>query len=623
MMTGLPVQRQRRLLSRLLAAGALAVPLFWSFSRSEQGHVEAFSLISPMHGVRHSLLEGRGMVYRRAAEEDAVTAAVTDAAPAAEGTKKKRRKNNSRKRKTSKANAEVSQVVEEPAAEKPGKRLVEPFNILRSKLSKLLGRNAGKDDIILRYQVQMEIPALKATVNSLLVDSEKTGRRMATESILSAFNFDELLASKGAKEEGNNEEESAVKKETKKKDQAGQKEKKKKEPSEEVVKSEKPEEKKPKKEKKTADKNDAGGKLKVAELQVGQSLTGRVVSGNRKGMFVDVGASTLALLPAQEVRDGFPIQAPEVQAEVNVRVLKLNPFTVTMLAGDLFRAEWQSVGVDSSALDGVPANTQVDGLVVGFTFHDAILSVANPSDPSKVTLASLAKEDFAPGFADTATIGSTMVQVRITQITKSFVSVSMKDKPDVESVEVGQTVSGTVQSIKSEGKLQGVFVFIGMDRSAFLAWEECSEGWGAKNDLKFGDTVDVRVLKIQDRADTKDVYLTRRPGSLERPDPLPEAEVNNEAFKGVSQETWLDGTVLKLIKKGAMIKIMSPDGQDKAVGMLNSRMFSAEFKKTAAPGQQVKVRLELPGGNLTRGNAQKIELTMKGVNEPADAVDGD
>merc|ERR1719350_427630 len=78
----------------------------------------------------------------------------------------------------------------------------------------------------------------------------------------------------------------------------------------------------------------------IADLEIGQELTGVVTGKNRGGVYLNISADTFGYLRARELQDeGIPTEVPPVGEKMSVRVLSKNQTYIwlTRRSGDLER----------------------------------------------------------------------------------------------------------------------------------------------------------------------------------------------------------------------------------------------------------------------------------------------
>eukprot|EP00931_Biecheleriopsis_adriatica_P051765 TRINITY_DN30057_c0_g1_i1.p1 TRINITY_DN30057_c0_g1~~TRINITY_DN30057_c0_g1_i1.p1 ORF type:complete len:518 (+),score=118.85 TRINITY_DN30057_c0_g1_i1:143-1555(+) len=427
---------------------------------------------------------------------------------------------------------------DEGASAAGAKQEPNPITELRNRVSKLLGRQLTRKDVIYKYEVSAELRTegnseMTGMLASAEAEDARTAKRLAAAALL-----------------------------------------------------------------KDLDKVDATAKPTLNAFEVGQELEGTVMAISRKGVRVDIGATTDAYLPAAEVGTGFPV-APEVGSTVKVRVLRRKPCSLTMRDGDLEREDIPQVPIDSDWVEAVEQLKMMDATVIGLSFREAVVKVICPFDSSRATPANLPWADIDADFRDKIAIGSDL-KVRKKEFKKGkkdFLKVTMRERPAVSasSLTPGQSLTGIVDSVRAAGQMQGTFLDIGADVLAFLDWQEYGDGYNSSTkDLRFLNEVEVRVLRVE--TDPDKIWLTRRTGSIERPEDVYSENSDETAavFRSLSADQWMDATVLKLFKSRARVKVTSPDGSVQAGGYVYTKLFTENFFKEAAPGVSIRVRLRNP-----------------------------
>ncbi|CAE7545969.1 Ipo5 [Symbiodinium sp. CCMP2592] len=453
----------------------------------------------------------------------------------------------------------------------------DPESELRQKLTQLLGRKPTNRDLIWRYEASIELPCLKNFSTSLEGQVKKSGsslkdcKRKVSSAVLAALDFEKLSAETSNK-------------------------KAKKAPGE-------------------------------SKFQVGDEVEGTVTGRFEKGLVLRIDGIK-AVLPVSEICDGFPADVPAKNSTMKVRVLQTNN-TLKITCRDIGdRPSYEGLKVDRSITDKLAISEKVDAEVIGFDFQKAYLRVVSPSDPSKATIADLARKDFAEGAEKELRIGS-KIQVRRKYAARTRRAVvSMRDpsrRP--EDISVGDTLPGTVDSIL-RGPRPGIFLDVGVDRPAYMDWQECGDGHDRKafEKLRVGRNTSVRVLKV----DGERIYVTRRSGDLYRLT-LDGGKLSRNTpelmskFMSIGSDRDLDGEVFRLYPTHAVIAVKSPDG-DVADGFLGRSDFSESFRQEAAPGLAVKVRTR-PGQNVTGAHVMltMLDAAVSGNEkqddtEPADVV---
>ncbi|CAE7246176.1 unnamed protein product [Symbiodinium sp. CCMP2456] len=479
----------------------------------------------------------------------------------------------------------------------------DPALELRQKLTKLLGRKPTNRDLVWRYEASIELPCLKNFTTTLEGQVKRSGssleqcKRRVSSAVLAALDFEKLSAESGVDFEKPSAESQTATKTTSAESKTAAKTKK----------------------NKTAKKAPGASKF-----QVGDEVEGTVTGRYGKGLVLRIDG-VKAVLPASEICDGFPEDVPAKNSTIKVRVLQTNnTFKVSCRdSGD--RTNYEGLKVDRSIMDKLAISEKVDAEVIGFDFQNAYLRVVSPSDPSKVTIADLARKDFAEGAEKELRVGS-KIQVRRKYAARTRrVVVSMRDpsrRP--EDISVGDELPGTVDSIL-RGPRPAIFLDVGVDRPAYMDWQECGDGHDRRafEKLKVGTKTSVRVLKV----DGERIYVTRRSGDLYRRSLDGDKLRRNtpelmSKFMSIGSDRDLGGEVFRLYPTHAVVAVKSPDG-DVADGFLGRSDFSKSFRQEAAPGLAVKVRT-LPGQNATGAH---VMLTMPDAavekqddTEPADVL---
>lgn len=377
-------------------------------------------------------------------------------------------------------------------------------------------------------------------------------------------------------------------------------------------------------------------KLPDSQLRIGDSLNGTVTSigagrdtGVTKYVLVDVGAERLGYLARIEFSDGFtPRQIPTLGTTLNVRVLASNGdyYALTCRSGVLPRVPYGELPRDPSVFG---ADEWLEGEAVAITDLRAVIKVASPSDGNKFTSGLLNKQDCKGEFAEDAALGAkvrvrlkggnprtgavylTMLdadgsQANITQATPRV-------KRTLEEIQVGQEVTGLVRNTTKKG---GVWVDVGAEQDGFLAPAEMRDGFPNNKVPAQGTKVDARVLsKVGDR-----LTLTRRSGDLQRPAATGLPRMNTSVLAGFPRSQWLEGEVMGMTLKEAMIKVVLPSSGLSTVGLLTPSDFAEGFSDTAALGGKVKVWVkDVRKGN---GTKERVVFTMKEGHTEQDAATG-
>ena len=199
-------------------------------------------------------------------------------------------------------------------------------------------------------------------------------------------------------------------------------------------------------------------------------------------------------------------------------------------------------------------------------------------------------------------------------ITKDRVLVTMKDPPsrNIEDVQPGEELSGSVESILRSTPKPAAFLDVGFDRPAYLDWQEVADTETGKafGRLKVGAEITCRVLRVQgDR-----IYVTRRTGDLYRPTfsekPPQAVEEIVEKFRSLPKGEYLDARVLRLFPKYAVVSVKTPDGTE-GEGIIPRGFYSKSFEETGAPNQEVKVQMLPEQPPKSQKGRSRVMLTLK------------
>mmetsp|Transcript_26351 Transcript_26351/g.61126 ORF Transcript_26351/g.61126 Transcript_26351/m.61126 type:complete len:571 (-) Transcript_26351:227-1939(-) len=441
-----------------------------------------------------------------------------------------------------------------------------PVKELQEKVAAAIGRKPTKRDMVWRYQATLALPCLEnvsLSVQQVTIDGKNTDecRRKAAAAVLAVLDLDKVegeatAASASARKE-----------------------------------------KIPKKASKQAKKG-KNATVDAGPFEIGQSVTGTVTQRISKGLYVDIHGRQ-AFLPAAEICEGFPDEVPPINSTVTARIMTTGKIPkVSQREGSLERpVVLDSLKADPSVFNSLDVSTKVDAEVIGIIFDRVFLKITSPTDPSKATIADLEREDIEQGFETSIRLGCKL-QVRRKYSKGDRTMVSMKPAPELRAADlaVGDTLVGIVRSRPGKQRSgDGVFVDVGVDRPAYMDWQECHDGYNIRNvnNLRRGNNVSVRVLKVEEDR----VYVTRRSGDLYRASldgkKLPETSediISKFAELPTGQE--LDASVFRLFPRFATVIVSSPDGAE-AQGKIPRKFFSASFREKAAPGLKIKVcRLE-------------------------------
>lgn len=160
----------------------------------------------------------------------------------------------------------------------------------------------------------------------------------------------------------------------------------------------------------------------------------------------------------------------------------------------------------------------------------------------------------------------------------------------VKDLNFGQTVEGIVKHVNN----MGVKVDIGIrGKTGLIEIGEWLEDGGFPLDFQaakgmVGTRISARVLRIRG----VDVYLTRRSGSLERPE-LKRGQNKKEdilAYADVSPSQWFAGQVVGMAPWGIYVSFRQwPAGR--VQGLVHKSSFTDGFASEVSVGQHVRVRV--------------------------------
>lgn len=177
-----------------------------------------------------------------------------------------------------------------------------------------------------------------------------------------------------------------------------------------------------------------------------------------------------------------------------------------------------------------------------------------------------------------------------------------EDDP-LKGLEVGQQFVGKVSKVWT---MMGAIVDIGVGKEGRLEIGEYRDGFQDTNDLRKGDEVNVRVLRVHDGK----LFLTRRTGDLARPPPrLQQGKTDLSAVPDISPDVWLEGEIEGFSTWSLWVLVTPPGGSEPVVGMLHKSEFRDGFADSPAEaivGGKVRVRVL----EINRQD-NKMKMTMK------------
>jgi len=162
--------------------------------------------------------------------------------------------------------------------------------------------------------------------------------------------------------------------------------------------------------------------------------------------------------------------------------------------------------------------------------------------------------------------------------------VSMKEERDWESINVGDTLNGT---IRGRGKLKnclGNYVELGTNIDGFLSYEEYTNG-PFKRPTR-GDVVTARVLG----KDNRTLNLTMKSGpTLTSFD----SQADLSPFATRSPDEWFDGQVVRIgSPRSIVVAVQLPGSMAYTTGLLNTEEATDTFLKEVSVGMTTKVRIK-------------------------------
>jgi len=356
----------------------------------------------------------------------------------------------------------------------------------------------------------------------------------------------------------------------------------------------------------------------IADLEIGQELKGVVTGKNKGGVYLDVGAEARGYLRVREFQDeGFPRRPPNRGEKMSVRVLSKNETYVwfTKRSGDLERPPMvDHLRLTATSFEGLPTTAWFDAEVVDMAFSGVVLLVTHP-EGGEPAAAFLDQVDFADSFREKAKLGI-KVSVRKKMIShdgmndRKFLFVSMKEERDWDSINVGDTVNGTV---RGEG-WGGDYVELGTNIDGFLPYEESTDGFPFKRPRR-GDTVTARVLRKDNK--TPSLKLTMKSGDLTRPTLVTfDSQVDLSPFTMRPADELFDGQVVRMRPpRSIMVAVQVPGTTAYTTGFLNTKEATDTFLKEVSVGMTTKVRIK----NVTVQPRQLL-LSMRELGSNSDGT---
>lgn len=372
------------------------------------------------------------------------------------------------------------------------------------------------------------------------------------------------------------------------------------------------------------------------DIPSSQWISGTVASVTDFGAFVSIAppsgeaGTAQGLVYRTELKEG--VQQGD---SVNVRILSVSMETKKMALSMLAEGESRPAGgagggrrqasnADISLFEGIPDTEWFDGTVAGKTDFGVFVAISPPG-----------KEETAQGLVyrtevkedEGAEVGD-KVKVRILRIDPNTkkIALSMREpgsspppgppratqapKADLslfQGIPDTQWIDGVVVSKPDFG----AFVSISPPSNEAISAEGLVYRTELKDDVNIGDKVQVRILNV-DPLSKKMALSMKEPGSVS--DGAPANTIDLSAFKDLSSDTWIEGTVRRFESFGAFVEVTAPSGEA-ATGLLHvSQIKDKGFVEDPAEelevGQQVKVR-------VLEAKENKLALSMR---QPAEAT---
>jgi len=172
---------------------------------------------------------------------------------------------------------------------------------------------------------------------------------------------------------------------------------------------------------------------------------------------------------------------------------------------------------------------------------------------------------------------------------REFLIVSMKEECNWESINVGDTVNGTVRKTGWLKNCPGDFVDLGTNIDGFLSYEESTNGFPFKR-LRPGDPVIARVLG----KDSKTLHLTRKSGHLARPNlTVFDSKADLSPFASRSPDEWFDGQVVRMRPSNfIVVAVQLPGTTAYTTGLLYTKDATDAFLKVVSVGMTTKVQIK-------------------------------
>ncbi len=291
---------------------------------------------------------------------------------------------------------------------------------------------------------------------------------------------------------------------------------------------------------------DFDGEVKVA--QVGEQITGKVARVTDEEVYVDIGAKSEAVLPAEEVhldedKTLADVFAPENDIEVTVLDIDEQEGKVVVshkrLAREKRLQELEQALADNIVLEGRVKQVVPAGVVV-----DLGAGVEGFMPGSLVDI------KFIPDFKE---FQDQQVQFKVQEFDREKGKLILnrkklqeeeeakKKEETLNSLEEGSTITGTVKRLTNFGAFVDIGGIDGLVHISELAWERVGHPGDV---LKTGQEVEVRVLEVIPEQERISLSIRKT-----QPDPW------TRAVEELESDQLVTGKVTRLVNFGAFIEL--------------------------------------------------------------------
>lgn len=317
----------------------------------------------------------------------------------------------------------------------------------------------------------------------------------------------------------------------------------------------------------------------LAEVNVGENLTGTVIKVEDKQVLVDIGYKTEGIIPISEL-SSLHIETPgDVVVEGDTLTLKVrkaedDEVVLSKKAVDAERA-WDVL--EEKYHQGEAFDTEIKDVVKGGLVVDVGLRGFIP--------ASLVETYFVEDFSDYK--GKTL-QVKIVDLNKEQNRIilshravveeqaNLKKQELLESLQKGQVIEGTVQRLTGFGAFVDIGGVDGLVHISELAHEHVEK---ASDVVSEGETIQVEVLSVD--PDSERISLSRK-----NTIPGPWENISERIDKG----NVLEGTVKRLVNFGAFVEVQPGVEGLVHISQIANRHIGTP-QEVLEVGQQVQVKV--------------------------------